>query len=274
MAGVTALAIGAGIQAVGGLAQMASGIFGKKRRQRQIENMIAQRPEYKIPKEVKQDMEMRRNLVNAQLDEQQAMRDNLFTQQQNAIARTQASSGSLEDLLAVGASSDASMNNALVNLQTQGASQRSQRRNEFSQSLANLSQYRDQAFKINELDPYKDKMALTMENNKASREMIFGGINQAGAGVMNFGSAMNEGAFQKDPKASDARLKENIAHVGVSEQGHNIYTFEYIDKDVFGEGLYKGVMAQEMQPESVVIHEDGYLMVDYSTIDVDFEKIN
>jgi hypothetical protein len=64
--------IGGGLQAVGGLAQLASGIFGRKGRQRRLENLIASRPKYQIPKEIQQDMEMRRNRVNSQLDEQQA----------------------------------------------------------------------------------------------------------------------------------------------------------------------------------------------------------
>ena len=50
MAGiVTAGLIGGGIQALGGLAQAASGIFGKKKRQKRLNALLAQRPKYKIP---------------------------------------------------------------------------------------------------------------------------------------------------------------------------------------------------------------------------------
>lgn len=189
MSGIaTAAIVGGGIQALGGLAQAASGIFGRKRRQRRLENLIASRPKYKIPKEIQQDMEMRRNRVNAQLDEQQALRDNLFTQQQNQMAMAQQSGGSIEDMLAVGASSDASMNNALINAQAQGASQRAQRLNEFSQAGMNLAQAKDQAFKINELDPANMRIKGTLANDSMSREMAFGGVNQMGAGLANMGT--------------------------------------------------------------------------------------
>lgn len=189
MAGIaTAAVIGGGIQALGGLAQAASGIFGRKKRQRRLENLIASRPKYRIPKEIQQDMEMRRNRVNAQLDEQQALRDNLFTQQQNQMAMAQQSGGSIEDMLAVGASSDASMNNALINAQAQGASQRAQRLNEFSQAGMNLAQAKDQAFKINELDPANMRIKGTLANDAMSREMAFGGVNQMGAGLANMGT--------------------------------------------------------------------------------------
>lgn len=182
--------IGGGLQAVGGLAQMASGIFGRKGRQRRLENLIASRPKYQIPKEIQQDMEMRRNRVNSQLDEQQALRDNLFTQQQNQIAMAQQSGGSIEDMLAVGASQDASMSNALINAQAQGASQRAQRLDDFSQAGMNLAQAKDQAFKINELDPANMRIKGTLANDAMSREMTFGGLNQAGGGLANIGSTL------------------------------------------------------------------------------------
>tara|TARA_B100000287_G_scaffold74613_3_gene66473 strand:- start:7115 stop:7915 length:801 start_codon:yes stop_codon:yes gene_type:complete len=72
---------------------------------------------------------------------------------------------------------------------------------------------------------------------------------------------------------SDIRLKKNITKVGKSNKGHNIYTFEYIDKEKFGHGLYKGVMAQELESHSVRRDSDGYYSVNYDTIDVNFERI-
>mgnify|MGYP001333247420 CR=1 FL=1 len=75
------------------------------------------------------------------------------------------------------------------------------------------------------------------------------------------------------PGYSDIRLKKNISRVGKSAQGHNIYTFEYIDKDKFGHGLYRGVMAQELESHSVRRDSNGYYKVNYDTIDVNFERI-
>jgi len=70
---------------------------------------------------------------------------------------------------------------------------------------------------------------------------------------------------------SDIRLKENIELIGKSSLGINIYEFDYINK-LHGEGRYRGVMAQEV-PEASFLHEDGYLWVDYSKVDVLFEKV-
>jgi hypothetical protein len=71
---------------------------------------------------------------------------------------------------------------------------------------------------------------------------------------------------------SDRRLKENIVKVGKSDNGLNIYNFEYKDKK-FGEGVYQGVMSDEVPKESVIVGSDGYDRVNYSLLDVEFKKI-
>jgi len=190
MAGIaTAALVGGGIQALGGLAQAASGIFGRKKRQKRLERLLAQRPKYKIPTEISQDLEMMRNRKDGRLSEQQDMKNALFTNQQNQIARSQAASGSLEDQLAVGVSADASMQDALIKNRMSGAQERAQRISGYRESLTNMAQAKDQAFKINELDPFKMKLQGTLANDAMSRQMTFGGINQMGAGIANMGSA-------------------------------------------------------------------------------------
>lgn len=70
---------------------------------------------------------------------------------------------------------------------------------------------------------------------------------------------------------SDRALKHNIVKVGKSPTGINIYEFEYKDKS-FGEGRFRGVIAQEV-PHASHRKDDGYLYVNYSQIDVSFEKV-
>tara|TARA_B110000261_G_scaffold127017_1_gene142008 strand:- start:12 stop:611 length:600 start_codon:yes stop_codon:yes gene_type:complete len=196
---ITAGMIGAGTQALGGLISMGQGLFGKKKRQREIDQMIAERPKYEIPKEVGQDVANRRDLVNSRLDEQQDLVNNLNTDKANTLNTVRQSSGSLEDMLAVGASADAQSQDSLLKARASGAQERSARREGLSEALSNLSGYRDQAFKLNELDPYNQKVKMTMDNNNASREMISGGLKAAGAGATNLGTAGNaaglEGSF-------------------------------------------------------------------------------
>ena len=68
---------------------------------------------------------------------------------------------------------------------------------------------------------------------------------------------------------SDRRLKKNIKLIGKSPSNLNIYSFEYKDK----EGIYQGVMSDEIPQEAVIKHEDGFDRVDYDKIDVKFKLI-
>jgi hypothetical protein len=72
---------------------------------------------------------------------------------------------------------------------------------------------------------------------------------------------------------SDRKLKKNIKLIGKSKQGINIYIFEYINK-IFGDGIFQGAMADEVNPNAVIEHPNGYKMIDYSMIDVKFKKLN
>ena len=71
---------------------------------------------------------------------------------------------------------------------------------------------------------------------------------------------------------SDRRLKNNIKLISKSNSGLNIYSFEYINKNL-GEGVYQGVMSDEIPTEAVVKHKDGFDRVDYSKLDVEFKLI-
>ena len=70
---------------------------------------------------------------------------------------------------------------------------------------------------------------------------------------------------------SDRRLKKNITKIGESNRGFNIYSFEYKDS-LDGEGLFQGVMSDEM-PQEAVTSVDGYDRVNYSMLDVEFKQI-
>ena len=71
--------------------------------------------------------------------------------------------------------------------------------------------------------------------------------------------------------ASDRKLKKNIKYLFNSPSGLPVYNFEYINCK-YGEGVFQGVMSDEI-PNEAVVSVDGYDMVDYSKIDVEFKKI-
>lgn len=71
---------------------------------------------------------------------------------------------------------------------------------------------------------------------------------------------------------SDYRLKKNINHITTSKSGINVYEYNYI----WGTKRYRGVMAQELLEThpNAVGKRFGYYTVDYSEIDVNFERVN
>jgi len=71
---------------------------------------------------------------------------------------------------------------------------------------------------------------------------------------------------------SDRRLKTDIMKIGLSPSGLKIYSFKYIDKSL-GEGVWQGVMSDEIPQHAVVKHANGYDMVNYSMLDVEFKQL-
>jgi hypothetical protein len=68
---------------------------------------------------------------------------------------------------------------------------------------------------------------------------------------------------------SDERLKEDLILVGKANNGLNIYLGRYTKESGLDDGkVHLFLIAQEVQqikPEAVKKHENGYLMVDYAS---------
>ena len=91
-----------------------------------------------------------------------------------------------------------------------------------------------------------------------------GSVGTPVAGPSTFGQVA--GAFTA--YNSDIRLKDNINLIGKSPSGINIYTFKYKGDDK----KYQGVMAHQV-PHASIVNDEGYLMVDYNKLDVEFKEI-
>jgi len=91
-------------------------------------------------------------------------------------------------------------------------------------------------------------------------------------GQIASGIAQGAGAAAAGGAFSDRKLKKNINLIGRSPSGINIYSFEYISNS-YGSGVYQGVMSNEVPLEAVSVSSDGYDMVNYNMLDVDFKQI-
>ena len=92
-----------------------------------------------------------------------------------------------------------------------------------------------------------------------------------GAQMAAIGSAV-AGAGSGGAFNSDITLKKNIKYKSKSKSGLNVYEFEYN----WSPQKYTGVMAQEvkkLKPSAVSENIFGHMMVDYSQLDVNMERV-
>jgi hypothetical protein len=90
------------------------------------------------------------------------------------------------------------------------------------------------------------------------------------------GSAIGGVASAFKPSPSDIDLKTNIKFENKVINNLPIYSFEYKNSK-YGVGRFEGVMAQDVEktyPEAVGISPEGYKMVDYSQIGIEFRRVN
>ena len=95
------------------------------------------------------------------------------------------------------------------------------------------------------------------------------GFGAFAGGLFDLGLSAATGTGIFAGEDSDRRLKKNIKEIGRSPSGLKIYSFEYKSK----KGLYQGVMSDEVPKTAVIVGDDGFDMVDYSKIDVEFKLI-
>lgn len=121
------------------------------------------------------------------------------------------------------------------------------------------------------------KQAADQARAQAKSDLIggIGGILDAGAMALSGGAfgakAAGSGLGKAAGAISDRKLKKDIKLIGLSPLGFKIYSFKYKDNS-FGNGTFQGVMSDEI-PSYAVIKSNGFDMVDYNKIDVEFKNI-
>ena len=126
-----------------------------------------------------------------------------------------------------------------------------------------------------------------LAGGKGSLAKAFGlGAGSSGGGggsvfstIIGGGSGGSSGGFNYDTSSfgsgasglfgSDRRLKKDIKFLRLSPSGLKIYSFKYIN----GNKNYQGVMSDEIPQSAVKKDIDGFDLVDYSQLDVEFKQI-
>lgn len=97
---------------------------------------------------------------------------------------------------------------------------------------------------------------------------VYGSVSSLTLGAMGSNTDMGTPATM----SSDRSLKKNIVRVGDHPLGIGLYLFDYKDEhhSLWGCGPHLGVMADEVEgvlPQAVLLHPEGYKMVDYGMLD-------
>jgi hypothetical protein len=110
-----------------------------------------------------------------------------------------------------------------------------------------------------------------MLNKQLKNQMTAAKWEAAGSAIGGIAGGL--GSFFKP---SDIDLKTNIKFENKIINNLPIYSYEYKNSK-YGVGRFEGVMAQDVEktyPEAVGISPEGYKMVDYSKIGIEFRRVN
>jgi len=206
-----------------------------------------------------------RQMMREQIAGQQA---NVVQQQNQLMAQRGMGGGGISGLLGAVSANQAGeqTRQGMLGMQQQGIGLGQRQQQLAGQMQANVAGQQGQLSQ-NVTQAYLSN--IDAKNAARQQELGFwGGL--IGGGMTAAGTVA--GAYAK----SDISLKEDIKLIGKSDKGLNIYKFKYKDKS-YGDGTYTGVIAQELKDtkykDAVLNASDGYLVVDYNKIDVNFERI-
>jgi hypothetical protein len=153
------------------------------------------------------------------------------------------------------------------------------------------------AARFNEISSLLGRTQVGAGANFGQYQSNYQGLDLMGAEQANLNRQSQEGIAQRNAKAqitaakwqaagsaiggigkalSDIDLKTNIKFENKIINNLPIYSFEYKNSK-YGVGRFEGVMAQDVEktyPEAVGISPEGYKMVDYSKIGIEFRRVN
>lgn len=148
--------------------------------------MKVKRPKYKIPEEVRNMLALRQlNLRGRMAGAGQAER-NIMQGQANAIGTYQSTLNNPNAILAGVAASQGQTNRAMNDLNTQEAIDYQRRLAGMEGAQRTMTQFKDKAFELNEMQPYQDKARTKAALIGSGLKNFFGAISGGGEAVQDY----------------------------------------------------------------------------------------
>lgn len=191
LAGGGAGGAGGGIANIaGGLVGGAIGLFQRRKAKRELSKL--QRPQYTIPDEIKKSQKM------AEMSAQEGLPSAQYNKAMQNIQRNQANAlsgaGDRRSALMALPKIQQSANDATLGLDSADAQARMQNQKTLYGQNANLAQYKDKAFQINQMQPYQEKYNYYQSLLGAGNQNLMSGIDKIAGGA---GSLMMGGSGPK-----------------------------------------------------------------------------
>tara|TARA_R100000008_G_C3584663_1_gene171256 strand:+ start:2566 stop:3402 length:837 start_codon:yes stop_codon:yes gene_type:complete len=273
--------VAAGVSVIGGIVQYSQGKSQQAAGERMEANL--NKPVFQIPREIEQNMSYAEKMAFQGLPEEQKQQyiQNQQRRMQTAMMNVTDRRGGLGMVSQLAAEESRSN----IGLMQADVAARQANMERLMQSRQVMADYRMKGFE-HQYNQYSADLDYARAMQGAGQQNVMGGFSTALGGLAT-GVAGYVGNIQAGKQhardmelikeinkgtISDRKLKQNIVFIKKSPSGLNIYNFEYKDSE-FGTGVYQGVMSDEIPQSAVIRNNNGYDMVDYSKIDVDFIKI-
>jgi hypothetical protein len=181
--------IGAGVGLIGGIGS----IFGNKKSQRQLENLISQNPQYAANPLAAQRMGLAQTLLNARMPGAAAAERNIYQNQANMMGNVNRNATDASQALALAAAGQGQSNQAFGNLATQEAQDYQRRYGNLVGAQEGVIQEGDKVFQ-DKVRRFQDLAQIRgMQAN--NRQSMWNSLSNLGFGSMNFGLAGGFGAM-------------------------------------------------------------------------------
>lgn len=153
---------------------------------KQLKNLLANRPTYTIPEAYGRALSVYSNLASSQMPGQQYYEDKIGESTARTVSN--AERGAISSNVFQGAVSSAQDKElqAIQDLARMGAEYKTTQMQNFAQAQNKMGELQDQQWEINQFQPWEIKANMAAEKRSAGVQNLFGGITDMGQTAMNF----------------------------------------------------------------------------------------
>jgi hypothetical protein len=179
---------GAGLGLIGGIANM----FGNRKSNKRLEELIRMNPQYKENPLAREQMGLAQTLLNARMPGAAAAEQNIYQNQANTFGQINRNATDASQALALAAAGQGQTNQAFGNLATQEAQDYQRRYGNLAQAQQGVINEGDKVYQ-DQVRRFQDLASIRGAQN-ANRQNTASSLSNLGFGVMNLGLA---GGFKK-----------------------------------------------------------------------------